>query len=134
MDVISIFIILLLFIYIYIYIYCLLWWEWGSGCFSGDEKESANQPDTVERNPYGDIYYIDENHRATANPNRIQSSETNQQSLRVNLVPGIILTPTQNIIRYTAEEINGGHIANPPSYFKLECDQLPSYASLYPSN
>ena len=101
-------------------------------CFSGDEKESANQPETVERNPYGDIYYIDENHRATANPNRIQSSETNQQSLRVNLPPEIILTPTQNIIRYTAEEINGGHIANPPSYFELECDQLPSYASLYP--
>ena len=97
-------------------------------CYSGDEKESANQPDTSERNAYGDMY---ENRRTTANLNRIQSSETEQQSLRVNFLPEIILTPTQNIIRYTTAEKNG-NIANPPSYFELECDQLPSYASLYP--
>ena len=86
----------------------------------------------MEINANEDIYYIDENHHTTANLNRIQSSETNQQSLRVNLPLEIILTPTENIIRYTTAE-NNGHIANPPSYFELECDQLPSYASLYPS-
>ena len=92
-----------------------------------DEKESAKQPDIVVINAYEDIYYIDENHHTTANLNRIQSSENNQTSLRVQLPPEIILTPSQNITRYTTAE------KNPPSYLELECDQLPSYASLYPS-
>ena len=115
--------ILYIIIFLLIYVIWLVLW---SLCFGGDEKDSAKQPDTAEINAYEDIYYIEENHHTTENLNRIQSSENNQTSLRVQLPPEIILTPSQNIIRYTTAE------KNLPSYLELECDQLPSYASLYP--
>ena len=76
-------------------------------CFCEDETESIKKEDTVERNAYADIYFStsNENHHTTESLHRI--------------------------IRDNMAENNG---TNPPSYFELECDKLPSYASLYPSN
>ena len=75
--------------------------------FCEDETESIKKEDTVERNAYADIYFStsNENHHTTESLHRI--------------------------IRDNIAENNG---TNPPSYFELECDKLPSYASLYPSN
>ena len=77
-------------------------------CFCEDETESIKNEDTMERNAYADIHVYsstsNENHHTTESFHRI--------------------------IRDNMAENNG---TNPPSYFELECEKLPSYASLYPS-
>ena len=72
------------------------------------ERTSGNQ--LAIRLP--EIYSTANQETSADSPNSSRIQQNSQQSLRVNLPPEIILTPSQ-------------HIINP------ECDKPPSYESLY---